>query len=87
MKICWDNLERVRLSKRGNLKIGTTVYIEKDSCANCGQPYLAVDGKPIRFCSLSCAHSGKNHHMYGKTHSVTTKKKYRKHVRAMLSDL
>ena len=60
MKICWDNLEKVWLSKNGNLKIGHTTYIEMDSCERCGKPYLVQKRHYLsHFCSHSCAGSGK----------------------------
>jgi 5-methylcytosine-specific restriction endonuclease McrA len=78
MKICWDNLEKVRLSKRGNLKKGTAVYIEKSACAKCGDPYLTIKSAQSRFCTISCANSGKNHPLYGKHHTIETIKKISK---------
>ena len=55
MKICWDNLERVRLSKKGDLKIGKTIYVEMESCKICGDPYLVQKQHPSLFCGNSCA--------------------------------
>jgi len=39
MKICWDNIKDLYISNRGNLRIGTTTYMEMDSCSYCGDPY------------------------------------------------
>lgn len=73
MKICWDNLERIRITSRGNLAVNNDMYIEMDSCIYCGEPYLAAQrsrsGKNIaEFCSKSC---GKMNHI------VTTGARYK----------
>jgi hypothetical protein len=40
MKMCWENLEGFVLGKRkGELRKGHYTYIEKDKCANCGEPF------------------------------------------------
>lgn len=42
MKICWDNLEGVRLTKHGNFYHSNgNRLIYYDSCESCGEPYLA----------------------------------------------
>lgn len=62
MKICWDNLENVRLTRKGNLKITSCVHVEMDSCETCGNPYLTQKRKHMsRTCSHSCARIGKIH--------------------------
>ena len=66
MKINWDNLEGMFLTKKGNLKKGRNLYIEKDSCKNCGDPYLTHKHNPGDYCDFSCANSGENNPMYGK---------------------
>jgi hypothetical protein len=59
MKICWDNLEKIRYSKRsGNLKVDRQVYMEFDACIECGEPYLGRrDNKG--YCSGECLKKSK----------------------------
>jgi len=63
MKICWDNLEKIYLTKKGNLKHGSSILYEK-ICANCKIEFLG--GKDQNCCSLKCANSGKFHPNYNK---------------------
>ena len=65
MKICWDNLERVTFSKKGNFRINENTYIEMEACKVCGEPYLTSKHKIGLFCSGSCATIGENNSMYG----------------------
>jgi hypothetical protein len=66
MKICWDMLEGVCLTRNGTFRKGESGYIYKESCINCGEPYLAQNrGYISSFCSVSCSTSGKNNPMYG----------------------
>ena len=58
MKICWDNIEGMYLSNRGNLRKGGNTYIEKDSCKVCKQPYLTVKKYDSTTCSKSCGRKG-----------------------------
>ena len=60
MRICWDNLESVWLSKRGNLNIGMNTYDEMEACEVCGESYLTHRCNPGLFCSLHCAGIGKD---------------------------
>jgi len=54
MKICWDNLEKLRYSKKGNRWYkGNTGFIYKDSCERCGEPFL-TQNKKGRWCSNEC---------------------------------
>ena len=76
MKICWDNLEGVQLTKNGTFSKGTVIYVYKEACAKCVQPYLTLKSCQSKFCGGSCARSGKNNHMYGKSLSVELKKKF-----------
>jgi 5-methylcytosine-specific restriction endonuclease McrA len=78
MKICWDNLEKIFLSKNGNFRKSSALYVEMEACKTCGEPYLTTKSDPSKFCSVSCAIGGKNHYLYGKTHSTKTKKKMSK---------
>ena len=67
MKICWDNLENMRLTKNGYfLKNNNHSYVYKDRCGGCGDPYLMNKHIPTGFCSISCATSGKRNYNYGK---------------------
>lgn len=74
MKICWDNLEGIRLTRGGTFKKGSATYIHKRSCVICGEPYLTLSYRQSNVCGLSCANSGKNNSMYGKLHTIETKK-------------
>jgi len=67
MKICWNNLEGVYLSKKGDLIKSGVIYIEKDFCKFCGESYLTEKRRPSKFCSKSCANSKENNPLYGKT--------------------
>ena len=65
MKICWDNLEDLRLKSTGNFGIvgkPTTTLIYHDSCKQCGDPYLAyAKGANSKghgtheYCSIQCS--------------------------------
>jgi 5-methylcytosine-specific restriction endonuclease McrA len=78
MKICWDMLEEVRLREDGDFRKGQTVYIYKDSCANCGEFYLTKKYRQSSFCGISCACSGENNPFFGKIHSVEIREKISK---------
>lgn len=54
MKICWDNIKDLKLTKNGNLKKGGNTYVEKYSCSKCGKPYLTILSNPSDTCSKSC---------------------------------
>ena len=75
MKICWDNLEVFKLTKRKNFrdinKKITWYFIEK--CKNCGEPFLAKR-KNQKFCNQSCAQSGENNPNYKPTHKHHSEK-------------
>ena len=72
MKICWDNLEDVKLTRNGIfLKNGRSSYVYKDTCVNCGDPYLTFKSKQSNFCCKSCAHKGKQRWL-GKKHTTLT---------------
>lgn len=73
MKICWCNLDDLRLSRKGNLKKGSTVYIEKESCVVCGEAYLTRKDKSSKFCGRACANYGENNPMYGKVAKKVSK--------------
>lgn len=57
MKICWDNLERLRYSHKSKKWYNrNTAYIYKESCLVCGEPFLAQyrKGTDPQFCDGSC---------------------------------
>jgi 5-methylcytosine-specific restriction endonuclease McrA len=59
MKICWDNLERLRYNKKtGKWYKGKTPYIYVDFCKRCGDPFLSHRGKEI-YCSKICVTTGR----------------------------
>jgi len=58
MKICWDNLEKLRYNKRtGRWYKGTNAYIYMDSCKYCNEPYLSTTKNKDDYCSRSCANT------------------------------
>lgn len=79
MRICWDNLEGVHLTKNGIFIKGTDSYVYKDTCVNCGNPYLIKKSRQSKFCSHLCTNSGKNNPMYGKTQTIESRKKMVEH--------
>ena len=61
MKICWDNLEGLRLTKYSKYdftkksKNGWPCYYNyKESCSVCGEPYLQAKKSKGKCCSSSC---------------------------------
>jgi hypothetical protein len=60
MKICWDNLENLRLNRNGYFtKNGYNCMVEVDSCKKCGESFLAYiqqirKGKG-KYCSKECS--------------------------------
>jgi len=81
VKICWDNLEKLRYSS----KVGKwykksqnnnyTYFVYAEFCENCRDSFITSYNGTGRFCSKSCAASGENGNFYGKKHSEETKKK------------
>ena len=59
MKICWDNLEKIKFTKEGNYRIKGDVYIEKESCKYCGNPFLSLKYRNQEYCSKTCGKMGK----------------------------
>ena len=57
MKICWDNLEGVRINGKGNFVKNKTIYIEAGPCRVCGDIYLREkrNRKHSGYCSKSCS--------------------------------
>ena len=85
MKICWDNLEKLEYrydrSDWQDKKWINNFYIYKDSCKNCGDPFLTQKGSKNIFCDVFCKNNGHNHPMFGKHHSEKSKEKMRKSVK------
>ena len=89
MKINKQNLEKLeyRYDKGMWQHKNYCFYIYKESCKNCGEPFLACKGNKGDFCSKSCANSAennpkywlnKNNPMQGRKHSKKTKQKISK---------
>jgi hypothetical protein len=59
MKICWDNIEDIRLTKRGNFRdiIRKITYYYFESCDICNDEFFGL--KNSRFCSKTCKKKGK----------------------------
>lgn len=56
MKICYDTLVGVRLTRGGTFrKNGNDTYVMRCSCHRCGDAYLTLKCRPSNFCSFSCA--------------------------------
>lgn len=88
MKICWDNIEGIKLTKNGTFKKGTITYVYKDKCKECGHPYFTYKSRPGRLCSRKCVDNSKEYRklksmlqkgkpsaMAGKKHSAESKRK------------
>lgn len=75
MKICWDNLEKVYLSNRGNFRKGRATYHIK-ICKNCNKEFLGI--KSSKICTTKCANSGEFNNFYKKTHTNEAKRKMSK---------
>ena len=60
MKICWDNLEKMRYSKKtSKWYYGNATYIYKEKCKQCHKPYLMGMHCISDFCSITCAQIGR----------------------------
>ena len=70
MKICWDNLEKLEYRPDRNewkdKRYTQVFYVYKDSCKNCGEPFLVRKNKPGEFCDNFCGNHGEHNSMYGK---------------------
>jgi hypothetical protein len=54
MKICWDNLERLKFTKNGTFIVyNTTTYYFHENCNNCGDPFIGP--KNLLYCDISCS--------------------------------
>jgi len=74
MKICWDNLENLRLTKNGNFRKGTLTY-EVRMCETCKDDFLAIKCRKDRYCDKSCANTKEHNPLYGKNLSIEHKQK------------
>lgn len=54
MKVCWDNLEGVYLTKKGNFRYKGNIFIYHEACNFCGEECLARKDYP-GFCSAACS--------------------------------
>jgi len=82
MKICWDNLEGLWLTKNGNFRKESLTY-EIRSCANCNEYFLAIKsrkGNHGKFCNKSCANTKKFNPAYGKIYTSKEKRIIAKQV-------
>jgi len=75
MKLCWDNIEDLYITKNGNFRKDGRTYTYKEACKNCDEPFLASASSEGNFCNKSCAQMGKNNPNYGKHLSDKTKRK------------
>ena len=76
MKICWDNLEKMKYSKNTGKWYkgkGPTTYIYKEKCEGCSKPFLAQPHTKGNFCSNTCQSINKNP-LKGKKISVEGRK-------------
>jgi len=74
MKICWDNLEDVYLTKNSNLRHNSRgVIYEKEECVVCGSPFL---GKlKEKTCCRECSYIVTADFHKGRKRSVVTRRK------------
>jgi hypothetical protein len=53
MKICWDNLEKLKYSKKtGKWYMGNTTYVYCESCSVCNEDHISRIFS--KYCSISC---------------------------------
>lgn len=56
MKICWDNLEGIKLTSNNVfLKNNRDSYVLRESCKRCGEPYLDLKFRHSDYCCKSCS--------------------------------
>jgi hypothetical protein len=75
MKICWDNLERLRYNKKTGKwyeKKNRNPYFYIEECKGCGESFLAQNPKSV-YCCHSCSQVGNNNSFYNKKHTKETK--------------
>jgi len=62
MKICWDNLKGIYLTRKTKqFKKGSNTYIEK-ICIICNNEFLAAKYKDQKYCSSECGAKSKKHY-------------------------
>lgn len=59
MKICWNNLEGMKLTKIGNFIKGNVTYVEKECCKSCGELFLGRTNKNNEYCCKECSKATK----------------------------
>lgn len=80
MKICWDNLEGIKLTVNGVfLKNNRDSYIYVDSCKRCGDPYLTLKHRPSDYCCKSCSYTGRKYSKKAKRNMSKAKKGDKSH--------
>jgi 5-methylcytosine-specific restriction endonuclease McrA len=83
MKICWDNIEDIKLTKSGNFwdVIKKQTYYYRESCKVCIEPFLTQHKNKGEFCSKKCRSKSKeinnsiSKKLSGRKLSKETKKK------------
>lgn len=77
MKICWDNLEDIKITRKGNfIKGAKSPMVYMEACDNCGEPYLAYKQYMSSCCCKSCSKMGKKNPAFGKEVSEETRQKH-----------
>jgi len=61
MKLCWGNIENIRLTKKGNFRdiVNKRGYEYHDRCECCNLPFLGKKGS--KTCSKGCSNSIRKH--------------------------
>jgi len=72
MKICWDNIENLKYHKSVNKwyksyicksgRMGSSYFIYKDKCKECGEPFLTIEINKGDFCSKECMNKSYKYH-------------------------
>jgi hypothetical protein len=79
MKICWDNLEKLRYSEKSKKFYffnGTHEYIEIENlCKVCGEKFVGIKREKNIFCSRECSMKDVGKNNLGKKLSKETKRK------------
>lgn len=79
MKICWDNLDNIRYSRKtGKFCKDRCYYVYIDKCEICEEPFLARCYSKYRYCDKECSNKSENNAMYGKKHSKEARQKMSK---------
>lgn len=66
MKICWDFLNGLFLRDDGDFQKANNIYIYKENCKECNEPYLTTRVNNSNFCCRGCAQTGSRNSRYGK---------------------